>query len=530
MPKQQVADVLEHGSVPSPTRSSTRLALLADEVREAWARPLVRRGTLGAALIGAGSLTPAFLPPNAAIVRTLHLQWLGSPSGRFASTLLLVAGMALLVDAWLRLRPREGMAPLHRLTWVLWSLPVLLAPPLFSRDAYSYAAQGRLIAEGYSPYQVGPVYVPGPFRDQVDPMWLFTPAPYGPLALQVQHAIVSPFGDNAYAAAIAMRLPVLLAVALLAYALPRLAERFGVSREQATWLGVLNPLVFMHLVGGAHGDAMMISLIVFALLLASRGRLVLAAISVAGAASFKQTAVLALIGVIGMALQSEHAPRHLSRLRAYARAGAIYGSITAATFIAITYLTGLGWGWLPNLAVPVSLRSLLSPPTLVGSAVEGLMRLSGMPPSELGTPVAVAQSIGMVVGVGAIGWVAWRLGPRVPVVATGVALLVLCAAGPVVHPWYLLWGGLLLAATRLSVRVVETMIWVTVFFVTYGIFDATLANGTWALGVTVTVGMLARMLYQRGGSDPNDPTDFLGLSRDLRVATRPTPSTSSPTP
>ncbi|MDN5768892.1 MAG: polyprenol phosphomannose-dependent alpha 1,6 mannosyltransferase MptB [Humibacillus sp.] len=526
MRKQLFADVLGRGAVVAPPTPAARVAMLTAEVRQAWANPFARRGTLGMALVATGSLTPAFLPKDAPLIVSLKLQWLSAGAGRFTATLLLVAGMALLVDAWLRLRPRSGSAPLHRLTWLLWSLPVLLAPPLFSRDAYSYAAQGQIIAQGMNPYEVGPVYVPGPFRDQVDPLWLFTPAPYGPLALQLQHFVVTITGDNAYVAAVAMRVPALIAVGLMAWAVPRLAERLGVSRDRALWLGVLNPLVMMHLVGGSHGDAMMIAFVAVALLLASRGQLVLASISIATAASFKQTAVLALIGVIGMAMQAEHTP-HRSKLGSLIRASALYGLISAATFALITAFTGLGWGWIANLSVPVSLRSLLSPSTLIGSIVEGLMRLSGLPASLADKVLPIAQGIGLMVGVVAIGAIMWRIAPRKPVLAAGLALLTLCATGPVVHPWYLLWGGVILAATRLGPRSMEAMIWVSLFLVTYGVVDATLANGTLALGITVAVWMLVRMLLQRQGTDPNDPTDLLDLNRDPRATSRQRSSSSA---
>ena len=334
-------------------------------------------------------------------------------------------------------------------------------------------------------------------------------------------------GDNAYVAAVAMRIPALIAVGLMVWAVPRLAERLGVSRDRAMWLGVLNPLVMMHLVGGAHGDALMIAFVAVALLLACRGQLVLASMSVAVAASFKQTAVLALIGVIGMAMQADHPP-HRSKLASLVRASLLYGLISAATFSLITAATGLGWGWIANLSVPVSLRSLLSPSTLVGSTVEGLMRVSGLPASLVSKPLPIAQghrpgdrrrrdrlrSPG-------------GLAPRKPVLAAGLALLVLCATGPVVHPWYLLWGGVVLAATRLGRRSTEVMIWVTLFLVTYGVVDATMANGTWALGVTVAVWMLVRMLLQRRGGDTNDPTDLLELNRDLRATSRQRSSSSA---
>lgn len=477
---------------------------IADSLSRSWADPLVRRGLVGTILVAAGSVSPAFLPadtfedPPSPLVERLGLEWLGTATGRVLTTILLAVGIALLVDAWLRMRPTHGPKP-PSLAWLLWSLPIMLAPPLFSRDAYSYAAQGQIVLRHMDPYAVGPFWVAGPFADQVDPMWMQTPAPYGPLALQVQHLVVAVFPENAYLAAIAMRVPALLAVGLLAYALPRLAERYGVSGRHALWLGVLNPLVLMHFIGGAHGDAVMVALVTFGLLLASRGQLLTAAVTIAAAAAYKQTAVLALIGVVGMALQArtDLAPGAGARLRAMLRHGLVLGGVTGLAFAAITAASGLGWGWIPNLSVPVTLRSMLSPPTFVGSVVEWLLRLGGLPESWAAASVPVAQSIGLVAGLAGIAWITWRVAPRNPVLAVAGAFLVLCASGPVIHPWYLLWGGLLLAAVRLSARHVRAVVFVTLFFVTYGVVDATVSNGTWALGVSAALWMAARLRAHR---------------------------------
>ncbi len=151
----------------------------AAALRRSWADPMVRRGTLGTSLVAAGSISPAFLPadtfelPASPLIERFGLEWLGTGAGRVLTTILLAVGMALLVDAWLRMRPVHGRkAP--SLAWLLWSLPIMLAPPLFSRDAYSYAAQGQIVLRGMDPYAVGPFWVAGPFADQVDPMWVQT--------------------------------------------------------------------------------------------------------------------------------------------------------------------------------------------------------------------------------------------------------------------------------------------------------------------------------------------------------------------
>ena len=471
---------------------------LATALQRAWADPMVRRGTLGMALVGVGSLTPTFLPPKAPVIEQLHLQWFGEGVGRFAATALLIAGLALLVDAWLRMRPRDGRR-VPSLTWVFWSLPVLLAPPLFSRDAYSYAAQGLIVQRGLDPYAYGPYWVPGQYADQVDPMWMLTPAPYGPLALQVQHVVVTITGDNAYLAAVFMRLPALAAVALLAWALPRLAKRFGVSPSHALWLAVLNPLVIMHFVGGAHGDAVMVALVVLALYVASLGRFWVGAALIAAAATYKQTGALALVGVIGMAMQADGTAGlgASARLRSLIRHGVSLTLVTVTSFAVITAATGLGWGWTSNLSVPASLRSLIAPPTFVGASIEWFMNLAGMPLATAAAAVPIAQSIGLLVGLVSITVIVWRVAPRKPVLAAAGALLALVASGPVIHPWYLLWGGVLLGAARLSERATRAVIFVTLFFVTYGAVDATLSNGTWALGVSAAIWMIGRFIVAR---------------------------------
>lgn len=461
------------------------VAQLRADVRTAWDMPGVRRGFLGTCLIASGSMTPAFLPPDAPIVTTLHLTFLERGPGRFIATAVLMVGVVLLLFAWLSLRPTPGHRTAPSVTWAIWGIPFLLAPPLFSRDAYSYAAQGLVVARGMDPYQVGPIGVPGPYADQVDTLWLYTAAPYGPVALQTQHFFVWLTNGNAYAASLSMRLPALLSVAVIAYALPRLAERVGVSRQQAVWFGVLNPVVMMHLVGGVHQDAMMVALVVLGLLMASHGHLIIGSALVAGGASYKQTAVLALIGVAALAVRA--GARQNGRVVTHTRyliACAISGVVALVTFELLTLATGLGWGWVPNLSVPAMLRSLLSPPTLIGQIFEWIMVLLGMPRAWTLVPVPLMQSVGGLLGVLTIAYLALRVAPRRPMAAASGAFLALCLGGPVIHPWYMLWGGVLLGATRVSRRWAQVSVWVTTFFVLYSTIDAAFSNGVWALGLT----------------------------------------------
>ena len=68
-------------------------------------------------------------------------------SGTFLGIMLVYAGLTLMIGSWFevaRTLRRHPGAPLGTVVAiaVAWALPVLVMPPLFSRDVYSYVAQG----------------------------------------------------------------------------------------------------------------------------------------------------------------------------------------------------------------------------------------------------------------------------------------------------------------------------------------------------------------------------------------------------
>lgn len=162
-----------------------------------------------------------------------------------------IAGMALVLQAWLVLGYdvlRGRVRSLPALWWTLfaWSAPLLLTPPLFSRDAFAYFTQGKLLIQGLNPYDVGVAAESGWFNDGADPLWAESPTPYGPLFLLLERGVAEFVGPHPVWAAIAFRLWAMLAVAVLAVCVPILARRHGISDAKALWLAVLNPLVLMH--------------------------------------------------------------------------------------------------------------------------------------------------------------------------------------------------------------------------------------------------------------------------------------------
>ena len=80
-------------------------------------------------------------------------------------------------------------------------------------------------------------------------------------------AVVS--GDGVLRTVIGIRLLCVAGVALMVWLLPRLARLVGGRAEIALWLGVLNPLVLIHLIAGGHNDALMVGLGIAGLTLAA---------------------------------------------------------------------------------------------------------------------------------------------------------------------------------------------------------------------------------------------------------------------
>ena len=101
----------------------------------------------------------------------------------YASLLVLLAGWAGVgAHAY---RGRLSV-PAAWLVLGLWGLPFFLGAPLFSRDLYSYIAQGQLARHGLNPYLVAPSALgPGNLLSSIATVWKNTASPYGPLFVSV---------------------------------------------------------------------------------------------------------------------------------------------------------------------------------------------------------------------------------------------------------------------------------------------------------------------------------------------------------
>ena len=452
-----------------------RLAGYWADVVTAWRVRAVKEGFLATCLLFLGSLTPAYLPQNSPWWEPIRaLGWDTGPA-KVIGTAMVVAAVVLLVDAWFRLRPGLYLDFKHWAVWLIWALPLLLAPPIFSHDAYSYAAQGWLLHNGLNPYETPVSVLPGAFADQVSWLWRYTPAPYGPLSLQISHLMVLVGGLNPYYSTLLMRIPALIGVLLILYFLPRLAARLGADVQLTAWFSCINPLLIIDLVGGMHNDALMIGLIGLALYLTHvrPERFWLGAIIVGVAAAVKQPALLAAYPVALIGLPWQWKTRHV--LNKLARA-AVSSVIALATFAAISVATGLDFGWMNAIDVPGRVVSL-APLSLLGEGMRLLLGIAGLP--TLGSQIAGGLLVaGVVASALIVGFLAITVAPRRPVTFLSWSYLVVALLGPAMHSWYLLWGGLLLPLTKPSVRVQRVSVAVTSVLLGYGAGNLAWRNDT----------------------------------------------------
>jgi hypothetical protein len=347
-------------------------------------------------------------------------------------------GVVLLIAAWVLLGRlvRSADPPSPRallLVLAVWAAPLLIAPPLFSRDVYSYLAQGAMVDAHIDVYAHGPAMLGGPLADEVAPLWRHTAAPYGPVFLGVASALSGLTRGEIPAGLLGMRLVALIGVALMAAALPRLARHSGADPAAALWLGALNPLVLLHLVAGAHNDAIMLGLLGVGLVAALGRWPVLGAVLVTLAALVKAPAVLGLAAVVVLQVRTGHRP---------VRTVLTTGLAAGATTVAATAAAGTGYGWIAALNTPVSPHNWALT-SILGRATGALLERLGSDLAPLAVPAWHALGLAAAVTAVLVIWV--RLRPR-PLYALGLSLAAVAVLGPAIRPWYALWGLFLIAA------------------------------------------------------------------------------------
>ncbi|MFD3654519.1 polyprenol phosphomannose-dependent alpha 1,6 mannosyltransferase MptB [Streptomyces sp. NPDC058620] len=365
-----------------------------------------------------------------------------------SAAVLAYAGLTLLVVAWWQYGRAGASVRETLVTLVWWTAPMVLAPPLYSADVYSYIAQGAMVIEGHDVYAVGPsVLDPGGLggdaASSVGGHWTDTPAPYGPFFLVLARGVTWLTGGTIVPAVLGMRLIAVAALLLIVWALRRLAREHGRSESAALWLGALNPLLLMHVIGGMHNDGLMIGLMLAGVVLAMRGRWITGSVLVGLAMMVKSPAAVALL-FIGVLVTGAATGPFARRL---AKGLLAPGLVAVVVAVVATLLAGTGFGWLGTQSVAGTIHTALSATSDVGLALGHLLHLViGTDPA---TAKSVVQTLGLAAAAALVLHLAWRsLRDRLqPVHALALALLALVALSPMVQPWYLLWGTAVVAAT-----------------------------------------------------------------------------------
>ena len=380
---------------------------------------------------------------------SLTPEALGYEAARAWST----ASLALLAVAWLLsgLAVRRGVAVRWLLlVGVLWSLPLMVGPPLFSEDAYFYTAIGAAVQNDVDPFQYGPgVLGAVEVVRGAEPFWRFSPTPYSPPLVSLLSGLSWLFDQDLLSVLVAVRVLCVAGWVVCALMVCRIAARLGGSPAVAMWLGGINPLVLVHLVSGNHNDALMLALLLPGLLLALLDRPLLGILLCVAGAGIKAIALVAVL-VIGVEAASRQ-DGWAARLRTLVLAGAV----GAGAFALCVQLTGWGWSFLGNLDVPGKSLVALTPT----SALAFVLDADDPPIDEMrraGVAVAVVVSALFLTRLRRWGLVR---------VTSWVALTVILT-GSVVWPWYLIWPTLLFAAAGVAAERLLVVVWSVVLLFT----------------------------------------------------------------
>src|SRR6201992_1709041 len=429
-------------------------------------------GFLGSVLITMGGLGAGSTKTHDPLLESMHMSWLRFGHGLVLSSIFLWTGVGLMLIAWLGLGRRVLAGDITeftmKVTTVFCLVPLLVSVPVFSRDTYSYLAQGALLRDGLDPYAVGPIENPNPLLDNVSPIWTITTAPYGPAFIMIARLVTMLVGNHVIAGTMLLRLCMLPGLALLIWATPRLARHLGANAPIALWICVLNPLVIIHLMGGVHNEMLMVGLMTAGITLTFERRHVAGVTLIAIGVAVKATAGIALPFMVWVWMRHLCERRGYRPLRALAPGAGISGFIFCAVFAVLAGVAGVGLGWLTALAGSVKIINWLSLPTAAANLIHAV---GGVFFSvSFYAVLQVTRVVGIAIVAVALPLLWWRFRHNDREALTGIAwaMLVVVLFAPAALPWYYSWPLAVLAPLAQSRRAVAAIAafstWIMVIF------------------------------------------------------------------
>ncbi|HVW46842.1 MAG TPA: polyprenol phosphomannose-dependent alpha 1,6 mannosyltransferase MptB [Solirubrobacterales bacterium] len=412
-----------HATAPGPD-ASARLLLTGGADRSTRLARLGVAGLLATSLLVCLSATQSelLLPTS---LRPLPeslagpLAGLGLSLGVFA---LIAAFVAMFASYAVAIRAADKLSPRTVLIAILvLHAIVLLAPPLFSSDVFSYAAYGRMGAlYDANPYLHGPSAIPlAGLHPLIGARWLSTPSAYGPLFTALSYLLV-PF--DIAANVVAYKLVAAASSLVLILLVWRAASLRGVSPVRAAVLVGLNPVIVLYGVGGGHNDLMMLAILAAGLYVLIQERERRGGALIVAATAVKLTAGLLLPFALAGRCRGE------GRARTRVAVGAALGGVAVAA-LAFAF-----FGTAP-LRLPSILEGIQSeggPHSIVGF----LLAAVGV------EPVPRPLSVGLtLVFIGIVAWLLRKvwIGEMDWIVGAGWATAALLVTTGFLVPWYVAW-------------------------------------------------------------------------------------------
>ena len=471
-PAAETANAAARPSAPSSSSSKiiAGTTSLVDSARSALtgpSGPALRRGVLGSALLTLGGFGAGALPMDGGPAAAVGLLGFTFGHGEMLALALCWIGIALLFTAWLALGPRafSGRLPTRDAVWAtaLWSLPLLPSIPMFSRDAWSYLAQGAMTAAGVDPYEYGPEANPGPFSAEVSPDWQTTATPYGPLHLLLMRIIVGMSGGHPSVGIILLRLSVLSALAALTALIVIAARRTGVDAAAAVWLACASPLSVVHLSGGLHNEIFPLVACLAAVVLTLDGRRGWAGVAIGLAVAFKATAVIVAPFLLWIALARRREDPATSRpvLRALGDT-ALAAAAAAVVFGLATLASGTGTGWLDAISVSDRVINYLSAPTAAAHLIHAVTDSAGF--EDILAVSRQAGRVALALSLVAIWWL-HRRDRRTAIRGIMLALVAFVVLNSLAWPWYHVWVAAFWVLARPGPRATTVAVALNVFLV-----------------------------------------------------------------
>lgn len=235
-----------------------------------------------------------------------------------------------------------------RLVWAAITVLVAgfaLGPVLLSHDAYSYVDYARLgVVHGLDPYLYPPAAAPfDPAYARVT--WIDATSAYGPLFTLATYPLA---WLPVWLGVAALKAAAGLSVLAIAVLVARTAPGRGVSSLGAAAFVALNPLVLIHVVGGAHNDGLAVLAATIGIAATLSAREASAGVAFVTAFAIKAPASIAAPFAL---LSTQPGQKHTYTAGNRPLHRLLLGAMAAALAIGAASLAAFGWSWLDALGL-----------------------------------------------------------------------------------------------------------------------------------------------------------------------------------